>query len=410
MNPQRTILHIDMNAYFASVEQRANPHLRGKPIIVCGQGRTVVTTASYEARKCGVKTGMTIPEAKKLCPDVICVIGNPIKYIDTSKRIYKILLEFTNRVEVYSIDEAFMDVSDCKNLFGDGENIARRIKERLKEEIGLTCSMGVAPNKLLSKLASGMQKPDGLVLIKHEDIPKILEKTPVEDLCGIGVKISSHLNSLGIKTVKQLGDTKIDILTRHFGFWGHILKKMGKGEDENPVSYFWEDELIKSIGHSHTLPRDTWDTQIIEAYLLMLSEKVAVRLREANLIGRTIALTIRYSDFHTFTRHLTIKHYIKTGYEIYLQALKLLNKIRPFKKAIRLIGVSISNLIKDEKQLYLLETYKNEERITKAVDLINKKFGEFTIKPSSLLFAENFGRLSLIIPPRRHISYERSPI
>ena len=389
----RVILLLDMDAYFASVEQRANPSLRGKPIIVCGEGRTVVTTASYEARKYGVKIAMTLPEAKKLCPEVITVYGNPEKYIDTSLGIHKILLEFTDLVEAFSIDECFLDITQLSRQGFSPQEISNKIKERLKEEFGLSCSIGIGPNKLIAKLASKMQKPDGLVEIRKEDIADLFSKLPIEELQGVGVgnKLARRLKSLGIGTAGKLGEASISLLTANFGIWGYHLKKMGKGEDDSKVPRYSECEQEKSIGHSHTLPKDTWDQAVIKSYLRMLSEKVGVRLREANLTGRTINLMVRYSDFNDFLKQHSLGCYIKTGFEIYSASYRIFKDILPLRKAVRLLGVSISNLCVDNKQQFLFRSMEREERLVETVDAINEKYGEFTIKPSSLLVAERFG-------------------
>ena len=389
----RVILLLDMDAYFASVEQRSNPSLRGKPIIVCGEGRTVVTTASYEARKYGVKIAMTLPEAKKHCPEVITVYGNPEKYIYTSLRIHKILLEFTDLMEVFSIDECFLDITQLTGQGFSPQEVSNKIKERLKEEFGLTCSIGIGPNKLIAKLASKMQKPDGLVEIRKEDIPDVFSKLPVEELQGVGVgnKLAERLKSLGIETAGELGEASISLLTAHFGIWGYHLRNMGKGRDDSKVGRYSESEQEKSIGHSHTIPRDTWDLTVIKSYLRMLSEKVGVRLREGNLTGRTINLTVRYSDFSAFVRQHSLGCYIKTGFEIYSTSYRIFKNILPLKKAVRLLGVSISNLSVDKKQLFLFQCMEREGKLVETVDAINEKYGDFTVKPSSLLIAEKFG-------------------
>lgn len=389
----RVILLLDMDAYFASVEQRINPSLRGKPIIVCGEGRTVVTTASYEARKYGIKIAMTLPEAKKLCPGVITVYGNPEKYVDTSRRIHKILLEFTDLVETFSIDECFLDITQLSQRGFSPEDVSNKIKGRMKEEFGLSCSIGIGPNKLIAKLASKMQKPDGLVEIRKEDIPDLFSRLPIEELQGVGVgnKLAKRLKSLGIGTAGELGEASISLLTANFGIWGYHLKKMGKGEDDSKVPRYSEYEQEKSIGHIHTLPKDTWDQAVIRSYLRMLSEKVGVRLREANLTGRTINLMVRYSDFSTFLRQHSLGCYIKTGFEIYSASYRIFKDILPLKKAVRLLGVSISNVSVDNKQQFLFQCMEREQRLVETVDAINEKYGEFTIKPSSLLIAERFG-------------------
>lgn len=384
---------MDMNAYFASVEQAANPALRGKPVIVCGEGRTIVTAVSYEARKYGVKTGMSLPEAKTLCPCLICVVGDVHKYVDTTFKIQKILLEFTDQVEPFSIDECFADITHlCKQEY-DAKIVSKKIKERLKDELGLKCSIGIGPNKVVAKLASKMQKPDGLVEIREQDIPQIFAELPIEKLQGVGVgnKLSSKLTSLGIETAKELGDASISMLSAHFGIVGYHLKRIGQGQDDSPVKKYNEQEQIKSFGHSHTLPQDTKEIDTIKSYLFMLSEKVGKRLRQANFMGRTISLFVRYGDFTGFSKQHSLKYCIKTGYEIYSAANAILKKIMPLKKAVRLLGVSISSLTPDHKQQFLLEEMEKQDKLTRTVDTLNKKYGDFTVKPSSLLIAEHFG-------------------
>ena len=393
-------MHIDMNAFFASVEQACNPALRGKPMAVCGEiakgskyPRTIITTASYEARALGVKTVMTIPEAKALCPNLILVAGNLDKYIDISLKIQKIMLDFTDNVEVFSIDECFMDVSDIIKFHANAESIALQIKVRIKNELGLRCSVGIAPNKLLAKLASDMKKPDGLTIIREEDKDKVLETLPIEDLCGIGRHLQEKLNYLGIKTAKQLGSASINLLTHHFGFIGYALKQMGQGIDHSPVKKYDAHDVVKSVGHTHTLTQDTWDLDVVKSYLLMLSEKVSVRLRQYKMVGKTVSLVIRYSDFETFGRQKSLGEYIKTGKKIYDTAFALFNEKFKFEKAVRLVGVSISNLVADDGQQYLIDKMRRQAVITNTIDEINSKYGEFTVKPSSLIIAEKFGIL-----------------
>jgi DNA polymerase IV len=225
----RIILHLDMNAFFASVEQQANPGLRGKPIAVIGSnGRTVITTASYEARKFGVKTGMAIWEARRQCPQIILVVGDNCKYTYTSSRIFKMMLDYTPLVEVFSIDEAFLDVTHSLKIFGSPERIAYLLKARIKQSFGLTCSIGIGPNKLLAKLASDMKKPDGLTIIRPDEVLQVIDPLPIKDLCGIGSRTERHLNLLGIKTCGDLGRFPVDILKRKFGVTGQHLHDMGR--------------------------------------------------------------------------------------------------------------------------------------------------------------------------------------
>jgi len=388
-------MHLDMNAFFASIEQKANPRLRGKPVIVGGSphSRTVVATASYEAREYGVETGMPLNEARRLCPQAILVEGNSAKYIDTSLEIIKILNRFTDQVEVFSIDEAFLDVTGSQVLFGKPKEIARKIKEYLRKNIGLSCSIGIAPNKLLAKLASEMEKPDGLVEIEEEEVRKILASLPVEKFCGIGEKTASHLSQLGIRTAKELGNAPIDLLVRHFGIIGHILSQMGRGIDGNSVVSYTEEEEVKSMGHSYTLPLDTSDMETIRTVLLRLSEQVGRRLRKAGYKGRKVTLVLRYSDFFTFSRDLSIPDYIDYGLDICYVALRILERIGRLAKPVRLVGVKVSNLISDSGQMYLLESYKKREALIGAIDRINDKFGEFTIQPCRLLMETPYEKI-----------------
>ncbi|MEE9542653.1 MAG: DNA polymerase IV, partial [Thermodesulfobacteriota bacterium] len=220
----RIVMHIDMNAFFASVEQKSNPKLRGKPIAVIGSaGRTVVTTCSYEARAFGVKTGMNKYEAKRQCPSLIFVIADNRKYTDTSTRIFSIFKRFTPQVEVYSVDEAFLEFSGSGLLSISPEKIAREIKETIRAEIGITCSVGIAPNKLMAKLASGMEKPDGLTIINDGNIEEIMRELPVDKLCGIGRKLTAKLANMGVRTCGELAAAPFGVLRRRFGIYGERM-------------------------------------------------------------------------------------------------------------------------------------------------------------------------------------------
>ncbi|MFH1367998.1 MAG: DNA polymerase IV [Elusimicrobiota bacterium] len=444
---EKIIILIDMNAYFASVEQVCNPALRGKPVAVSGRGypatgtscnftdirglrpatgtshnsirlpnglrkendeggrkvvtpsRTIVTTVSYEARKYGIKTAMSLPEAKRLCPGLIVVCGDLDKYVDTSLRIHKILLEFTDQVEVFSIDECYLDVTHLCLPAVAGRNgvtpedIGRKVKKRVKEETGLLCSVGIGPNKTMAKIAAKLQKPDGLVRITEAEIPEFFENFPVEELHGVGIgrKLSEKLQSMGICTAKELGDAPISMLTEYFGFLGYHLKNIGLGKDDSSVKRYSEVDEVKSVGHSYTLPKDTLNLDIIKSYLLMLSEKTGRRLREKKFAGRTVSLVVRYGDFFTFSKQRRLQHCIKTGYDIYFNAYRIFEQILPLKQGVRMLGVSISGLSVDTGQHFLLEELERKSTLTQTVDEINRKFGESTLKPASILTAENFG-------------------
>ncbi len=381
----RIIMHIDMNAFFASVEQQVNPSLRGKPVAVIGSHeRTVVTTASYEARAYGVRTGMTKYEAKRLCPHIVLVAGDTSRYTDTCHRLIEIYQYYTPTVEVYSIDEAFLDVTGSMLLFGNAETIAKSIKMDMQKAFGrLTCSIGIAPNKLLAKLGSDMQKPDGLVIVQQGEIDTLLETLPVKELCGIGPHIERYLSAMGIKTCGELGRTSIPVLKSRFGVVGERLKLMAKGTDDSPVIPIGQEPDAKSIGHSMTLDKDISDREILEKYILQLSEMVGRRLRRGSYAGRTISLTLRYLDFTTFTRRTTVGMHMNNSIEIYMATKDILDTLR-LQQPVRLIGISVSHLAKN-LQIPLFHGDRNKRAAMCAMDEINNRYGDFCITWGTLL-------------------------
>ncbi len=396
----RIIMHVDMNAFFASVEQQNNPALRGKPIAVIGSHeRTVVTTSSYEARAYGVKTGMTKYEARRLCPHIILVAGDTGRYTDTCRRLVEIFLQYTPIVEVYSIDEAFLDITGSIMLFGSAEIIAKNIKTDIRKRFGrLTCSIGIAPNKLLAKLGSDMKKPDGLVVIQREDVGKLLENLPVKELCGIGPRLETHLATMGISTCGELGRTSIPVLKNRFGVIGERIKLMAQGIDDSPVIPPGQEPDAKSVGHSMTLERDVSDMETLERHILHLSEMVGRRMRRGGYTGRTVALTMRYSDFTTFTKRTTVGMHTNNSIDTYIIAKEILNTIR-LQQPIRLIGVSVSNLTKSIPQISLFSSDRNKKAATRAMDEINDRYGDFCITWGALL--ERYHHNGVISPAWR---------
>ena len=344
-----------MNAFFASVEQQCNPFLRNKPIAVIGTSqRTVVTTASYQARSFGVKTGMNVWEAKRCCPHLILVPAHNAKYTDTCVKLIAIFKDYTPLVELFSIDEAFLDITGSFTLFNTADHIATSIKQKIKASLGLTCSIGIAPNKLLAKLASGLEKPDGLVNVTELGVSSLLEQLPVDKLCGVGPSLARALSELGITTCGQLGRASPDTLEKQFGVPGRHLTAMGQGIDDSPVVPLDEALPPQSIGHSMTLPSDISERRLLKCYLFKLSEMAARRLRKQSFLGRTLSLTIRYSDFTTFSRQRTRKHAIDNTHPIYHTVLTLLHSIT-LEQPVRLLGLSIANLVSRPGQLALFE-------------------------------------------------------
>lgn len=388
----RIILHIDMNAFFASVEQSANPDLRNKPVAVTGRGeRSIILTASYEARIRGVKTGMAIWEARRCCPELIIVIGDNRKYTHTSREIIRMMRDYTPMVEVFSIDEAWLDVTHSLSIFGSAERIAWLLKARIRHAFGLTCSVGIAPNKLLAKLASEMQKPDGLTVITPENVPKIMEPLPVGALCGIGRKSARQLALMGINTCGELGRCDVGRLNRRFGVVGRRLKDMGQGIDESPVVPEDEAEEVKSVGHSMTLDRDLTERAEIHRYLLQLSEMVGRRARRYGVLGKTVTLSIRFADFYSgFSRQETLGRAINLSDEIYRAAVALLDSVE-LAQAVRLLGVRLTGLQQCPAQLPLFPDERRMALAAGAMDLVNDRFGEFTVTYGALLDAGNKG-------------------
>lgn len=373
----KTIMLIDMDAFFASVEQQCNPSLRGRAIGVIGSDkRTVITAASYEAKALGIKTGMNKFEAKRICPDIILVVGNNRKYTHTCSELSKIYARYTPNVEIYSIDEAFLDITDTQHLFGGAMAIAIEIKREIKGIFGINATIGISHNKLMAKLASDISKPDGLRYISIEDTAKVLEDMPPDKLWGIGRGIGRRLKLMGITTCGQLGRTSSLFLQSHFGIIGERLKEMGQGAASDRINT--ETGEAKSIGHSMTLPRDITNMRLIEAYILKLSEMVARRARRYNLLGSIVSVIIRYKSFNTFSKQKKIKTYTSDTHLIYDTAIGLIKGIR-LKEAVRLLGVTLSGLILDTGQVSIFEEYQKRDTLIKSMDSINDKYGEFTV-------------------------------
>ncbi|MEI6040192.1 MAG: DNA polymerase IV, partial [Candidatus Berkelbacteria bacterium] len=382
--------HIDMNSYFATVEQQSNPFLRGKTICVAGKAsneRTICAALSIEAKQMGCHGPMPVKEAQAVCPGIIVVEADFDKYQYVSRKLFTILESYTPKVEIFSIDEAFIDLTGIIKNHQEAMAVAQDIKQRLKDEVGdyLTCSIGISHNKLLAKLASEMQKPDGLTIIDKNNLADILTTTPVEDVCGIGRQIGAKLKIMSIKTMSDLTNCSLDRLAHFFGpRQAQLLQNMGKGLDNSPVLPYFEYPAEKSYGHSYTLAKNVFTTKDAQQVLLKLSEKVGRRLRQDKVLGRTIGLYIKFFDFTSISEQETVSRFIDDGYNIYQIGLLILARHK-ITKPIRAVGINISNIKKqtDTPNLLLIDDIKSQKTI-KATDKINNRYGEFTIFRASL--------------------------
>ena len=386
----RIIIHVDMDAFFASVEQAADPTLRGKPVLVCGglDTRTVVAAASYEARKYGVHAAMPLAIARIKCPNGIFIEGDPEKYIYTSIRLNDLFREFTPIVEEFSIDESFLDVTDVADRYGGPIEMGRQIKERVRERFNLPCSVGIGPNKLLSKTAANLGKPDGLMTLDYKDIPDKFHPLPVDKLYGVGEETAKKLAMLGVRTIGQLAALPVPALKKIFGVVGELLHDAANGIDNSPILTPEEMPPPKSVGNDHTLHADTLDQDVIHSVLLGLSSKVARRLRKGGHAGRTVTVKIRFADFTTITRGRTLDAYVDLDKEIFDVARDIVDSIQK-QRAIRLLGVSVSNLIhtppERQRSLFDYSWWKKYQAVIKSIDKARDKYGERAIVWGALL-------------------------
>jgi len=380
-----TVLHIDMDAFFASVELLDRPELRGKPVIVGGEGgRSVVTSATYEARAYGVRSAMPVSQAKRLCPAAVVVPPHFEKYRHYSQQVMGIFRDATPLVEPLSIDEAFLDVAGARRLLGAPGDIARSLRARVSAETGLTCSIGAASTKFVAKLASTQSKPDGLLIVPAESTLDFLHPLPVAALWGVGKATADSLRKRGLMTVGDIAATPAGVLQKWVGVAaGMKLHDLSMGRDPRRVN---PESAEKSVGHENTFSIDTDDLRILRRELLDQAERVAVRLRRAGVEGRTIALKLRFEDFTTITRSRTLPEATSTARRIYDQAVELLEEQDFGGQRIRLIGVRAEQLVPaggDSVSLWSEDDgWREAEQV---IDAAAARFGSGAIRPAALL-------------------------
>lgn len=440
----RQILHVDMNSFFATAEQQANPVLRGRPVGVRGSKseRTIIVASSIEAKRLGIKTGYLVHEAKKICPEIEIITGEPRKYSYILKSLVRIFERYSNMVEIFSIDECFIDVTNSANLFADKKpkgkhqapnnvqinsntselnsnlkfkisnysgaiNITKLIKKDIKDEIGewMICSVGIAENKFLAKLASDFKKPDGLVVITpnyNKQIPKnkqiqnlnteakmltvdeALLSSDLSDFCGIGKRINSRLKKIGIRNVKDLREAPDWLLKKEFGVYGFKMKNWAYGIDNSKVVPHQKQKEAKSFSKARTLNKDVTSKKELEKTLYLLCESLGKRMRREKYWGNNVGLWVRYSSFNGTGETKKIGRWICDGHEIFNYSKIILTKI-DLKFAVRAIGVSVSS-VQPEKNIprVIFKSEKTEEKIIETIDLVNNKYGDFSLVRASV--------------------------
>lgn len=382
------ILHADMDAFFSAVEQRENPKLKDKAVIVGGvnlSNRGVVSTASYEARKFGVHSAMPIAQAKKLCPDGIYLPARHGLYKKASSEIFSILKKYTPLVEKLSIDEAFLDVKGCDRLYGSAVEIAKKIKKEVKRETELTISVGVSINKFLAKLASDYDKPDGLTVIKKNDIKNFMRKLEIDKIWGVGDVFASKLAEEKIYKASDIWSYSLEELKKKYGKAGVKLFFLSRGIDKREVK---SQSQIKSISHEETFADNIADRDKLFAYLFKMSEKVSFRLHSNSLKGNTVFIKVRYADFSTYSRQQSLKAAVNSSEEIYLRAKELLIQNNLLNKPLRLLGIGVSNLCQEgQEQLNLFSD--EDDQLDKTIDELKRKYGFNKISRARKLYLNN---------------------
>ncbi len=382
----RTIFHVDMDAFFVSVEELYDPSLKGKAVVVGGQRdeRGVVSAASYEARKFGVHSAMPLRTAAKMCAHAIFVNGHPERYREFSEKVYKVLGTFSPQVEMASIDEAYLDMTGTERLHGPPLKCAHALHERMKAETRLNCSVGIGTSRLIAKVSSAQAKPNGVLYIVPGQEAKFLAPLDVREIPGVGKVMESHLHALGIKKVGDLARLEESELEDRFGKWGLALAGKSRGQDAGG----WFDNEVgadldaKSISHEHTYNEDTADVNQLEATLMRLSEMVCRRLREANFYARTVQLKLRYKDFTTITRAHTLTSPTQLDTEIFEQIRMLFRKNWKKGMQVRLLGVQTSHFAEQPEQINLLESTRQQrwKDALAAADKLRDKYGESSVK------------------------------
>ena len=387
----RVILHVDMDAFFAAIEQRDHPEYRGRPVVIGadpqqGRGRGVVATASYEAREYGIHSALPISQAWRRCPHAVFLRGNHRYYREVSAQVMDILSTFSPVIQKISIDEAFLDVTGSLRLFGSPENLARTLKQKIRDECDLTASVGIAANKFIAKIASDLEKPDGLTICLPGQERAFLAPLPIRKLWGVGAKTAARLEALGLKTIGEIADYPVKGLIDRLGAWGYQLHQLARGIDNRPVA---TRSLRKSISEETTYLEDVDDDSLVEHTLFTIADRLSRTMRRKGLKGRTITLKIRFEGFETHTRSRTLSDFINDADTLRAITVSQYRSFQRQGRKVRLVGIGVSQLntvFGEQMSLFdAPEENPTSERLDALLDELKRKFGEDAVTRGSLL-------------------------
>jgi nucleotidyltransferase/DNA polymerase involved in DNA repair len=389
----RVVLHIDMDAFYAAVEQLDHPEYRGKPVVVGadpkgGTGRGVVATCSYEARKFGIHSAMPISQAYRRCPQAIFVYPRFERYTEISRQVMNILRDFSPQLAQISIDEAFIEITQTANFHGGAKSLAEKLKARIKNETGLTASAGIAPNMFIAKVASDLQKPDGLTICEAGQEKTFLAPLPIKKLWGVGPKTEAHLQKMGFNTIGQIAQCSQKTLAERLGKWGAHLWELANGIDERPVED-WGPR--KSISQEHTYDQDVADPQIVEQTIWRIADGLSADMRRSDLKGQVLTLKIRLEGFETFTRQRKLPEFTNDAETMRQLALEIFRKFDRQGKKVRLIGLGMSHLNNvggEQLSLFQAEEQTRRDKVSNLLDTLHAKHGEAAATRASLLDTE----------------------
>lgn len=389
----RTVLHSDCNNFYASVECALNPEYKSVPVAVSGNiedRHGIILAKNQLAKNYGVKTGETIWQAKRKCPDLITLPPHFDLYMEVSKVIKNIYYEYTDRVESFGLDEAWLDVTGSRLIYGDGVKIAYAIKDRIKKEVGITVSVGVSFNKIFAKLGSDYKKPDAVTVITKENFRNLVWKLPASDLLYVGRSTNAHLKNIGIYTIGDIARCPLDILRKNFNKWGDMLYSFANGFDSSPVAPFTLERNIKSISNSTTSPRDLCNNEDVKIIMHIMADSVCRRIREKGLKAKTISVNIKNKNLYSFTRQSTLNRATNVTAEVFDKAMELFTNNYDWEKPVRSVGIALCDLTPDtlseQMSIFCDESAHDKwESIDGAVDVLKKRFGSFAVLPAILL-------------------------